>query len=393
MLRRVRMSDLERELVRSDPLDTSADGIHAAIAAAIEERRRSFGLPQALRLPPVVRAVQLIAGTAASFLPLVYSGGVSLEAQPRIVRKPDPFRTRYDFVYQSVAALVSDRYGECFWRLLDHDDAGLPRAALLLPNAEVRVQWDARRILPTYHYRGQELIRDVDVKHIALDRRPGELHGRGPIYEALDYLYPVHAAELMAGDFFASGGVPSTVLTSSVALTEGEAATLKAQYMNTRADAAGGPAVLSGGLGLEFPGTDPQKSQLQESRAYGATIVARLLGIPAALLHVETSGATITYQSAAGALEELVKSTVAPMYLAPLEQAWSELVPSSEAVRFDLADMQRADASSRFALYAGAITAGLLTVEEARGFEGWGPLGSNDASHTYDPVPSLEVPT
>ena len=81
------------------------------------------------------------------------------------------------------------------------------------------------------------------------------------------------------------------------------------------------PAVLSGGIDLDVPDIDPQKSQMQEARDYGNTVVSRLLGIPAPLLHVSTSGATITYVGAAGAIEELVKATLAPTYMPPLEFA------------------------------------------------------------------------
>lgn len=378
-----------------DPIPTplverteEADAFTEQLYALIEERRRTFTLEQALRLPPIVRGVQLIAGLAASFLPLAYQAGVALAEQPRIVRKPDPFRTRYEFIYQTVRELVASRDGDAFWRLLDHDAAGRPQSAIVIPSAEVRVDWDARRIVPRYWWRDRPLVAGVEVAHIAVNRPPGELRGRGPISQALDYLYPVAAAEDYAASFFSTGGVPETVLKSAVKLSAGEAAALKAQYVESADSAAGRVRVASGGVDLAFPGVDPQRAQMQEARAYGATVAARVLGIPAALLHVETSGATITYQNASGALEELVKATVAPLYLAPVEQAWSELVGSAQAVRFDLADLQRTDMAARFRLYADAIGAGIITAPEARALEGWAPLGDIDTAHAFDPAGS-----
>lgn len=128
----------------------------------------------------------------------------------------------------------------------------------------------------------------------------------------------------------------------------------------------------------------------------GAAVVARILGIPAALLHVETSGATITYTNPAGALEELVKSTIVPLYLTPVEQAWSELVPPTMAVRFELGDLQRADIAGRFAIYQQGIASGIMTAEEARAYEGWSTTNT-ETGHTFDPEPvpqpvPVEVP-
>lgn len=356
----------------------------------IEARQTSFTLDQALKLPPVIRGVSLIAGVGASMLPLLYQGGQALERQPRIVRKPDPFRTRYQFIYQTLEAMVADRYGEAFWMLTDHDERDYPRGARVLPNDEVRVQWDERRFEPRYWWRNRPMIPGRDIIHIAPNLRPGELHGRGPIYEALDYLYPIHAADAFASSFFSSGGLPMTVLKTAAKMTGEEAAQYKTQWVEARQTGNGAePAVLSGGLEAEFPTADPQKSQMTEARGAGAAVVARTLGIPGALLHVETSGATITYTNPAGALEELVKTTIAPIYLAPLEQAWSELVPGTSAVRFDLGDMSRADIGARFGLYEQGIRAGVMTAEEARAYEGWSPV-NNEPAHQYDPEPVAE---
>jgi HK97 family phage portal protein len=357
------------------------DGLVEALYDIIEARQTSFTLQQALKLPPVIRGVELIAGVGASMLPLVYRDGQALDTQPRIVLKPDPFQSRYTFLWQTLYALVATRYGEAFWRLTDDG-----RAATVLANDEVRVQWDEGRLRPRYWWRDLELVPDIEIKHIAPTRPAGELHGKGPLHEALDYLYPIHEAEQYASSFFSSGGLPLTVLKTAAKLTAEQAAELKTQWVESREDAGGAPAVASGGVDVEFPGTDPQKSQMVEARSAGNAVVANVLGIPGALLNVTTSGATITYTNPASALEELVKSTLAPLYLAPIEQAWSELVPTGQAVRFDLADMQRADIAARFALYEQGVRTGFMEPTEPRRWEGWGPM-ETDSSHAFDAAP------
>jgi len=372
--------------------ETTYDAFVEDLYELIEARQDSFTLAQARKMPAVVRGVGLIAGVGASMLPLAYMRGQAMDVQPRVVRKPDPFSTRYQFVYQTLEALVATQYGEAIWWLTDHDNRGHPRSATVLPNDEVQMEWDARRFRQVVRWRGKTLVPDIDCKIISPTRRPGQLHGTGPLYAALDYLYPVHAAEMFASSFFSSGGLPMTVLKTAAKLDKEKAAELKTQWVEQRQNGNGAePAVLDAGLDLEFPSVDPQNSQMQESRGAGAAVVARTLGIPGALLHVETSGATITYTNPEGALEELVKTTIAPLYLAPVEQAWSELVPSPQAVRFDLNDMQRAAIGARFSMYAQAIASGVMTAEEARAMEGWGPSGQ-DTSHAFDPEPRVEVP-
>lgn len=386
---------------RSDPGE-EVSAIATALATVIAERAAAFTMSDALKMPPVIRAVSLITSTAASFLPLVYRDGSPLPRQPRITAKPDPFRPRYEHVAMSVRGLIEDGCAIWWHPIADRDTVtGLPMQAILLPHDEVEVQWadPMRPLRRVYDWRGQRLG-PGQVTHITIDRRPGELHGRGPLREGLRFLAPIAAAEEFAADFFRTGGIPSVYIKAlgMVAPTPVEAAKIKSQWIESRQSGAE-PAVFGKDFEPAFPGVDPQKSQLQESRAYGATVVARLLGIPAALLHVETSGATIVYSNPAGALEDLVKATVAPVYLAPLEAHWSELVPDDEAVRFDLADMQRADFAGRIETYAKAIGTvdpdgvPLMTSGEARAAEGWAPRPSRDggeAGHAYDPAPAGE---
>lgn len=358
------------------------------ISDAIDARQGSFTLAEAMRLPAVVRGVQLLCSTAASFAPVAYRAGLALAEQPRIVRRPDPFTSRYDFVYASMFGLVTA--GETFWRVLDRDSEGLVRSAIVLPGDEVRVEWDGRRFQRRYWWREQSMEAGREIVHIAIGRAPGELHGRGPLQAALPYLEVVKAAEDYASGFFESGGVPEVVLKASTTLTKEEAQAAKAQWIASRTGPE--PAVFGKDIEAMFPSVDPQRAQMQEARAYGATLVARLLGIPAALLHVETSGATITYTNPSGAVEELVKATLAPAYLAPLEAAWSDLVPSTQSVRFDLADLARADFAARAAIYAQLIPQGVMTADEARSREGWGPVEGEATAPSPSPSPFMQVP-
>lgn len=376
---------------RSEPTSR----VETILARIVEERRSGFGIETARTIPAVARARDLLASTAASFLPLAYRDGQAMQSQPRIVTNPEAYGTRYAFIEQTMLSLID--YGCAPWRVYGRNEDP-SRSAVVLPHPEVATEWARRPFTRTFRWNGK-VLGDGEIIHVDIGRAAGELHGHGPLSRSLDMLYPVWEAEEYAASFFTSGGVPEVVIKASYELDADEAADLKRAWVERRRGAE--PAVFGAGLDADFPGIDPQRAQLQEARSFGATVAATIFGIPAALLHVQTSGATITYTNPAGAVEEMVKATLAPRYLAPIETAWSQLLASTQSVRFDLADMQRADIKARFDLYKLAIETKdvdgvpLMTSPEARSFEGWGPAAgtADEAAHQFDPVEPAPEPS
>lgn len=377
------------ELVYRESPEEQLSAITTALYELLAARAAAFGMERARSLPAVVRATALICGTGAALLPLAYRSGQVMADQPRIVRRPDPFTTRYTFVFQTLRALLED--GEAFWRLTIPPGETYPVSAIVLANEEVSVQWDAKRFQREYWWRGQKQSAGT-IKHVMIGARAGELHGRGPLREGLRYLAPVAAAEDYALTFFTSGGIPETVIKHPGSGNDVVAADLKRRWMESRNGPE--PAVLFGGIDVQFPGVDAENAQLQQSRAYGATVVSRLLGIPAALMLVETSGATITYTNPEGAMDDLVKSTLIPQYLAPVEQAWSDLVPLPQTVRFDAGELARISLAARLAVYQVMLELGLVTLEGIAAAEGWTVnQAAGELAHAFDPAGPVETKT
>jgi phage portal protein BeeE len=369
--------------------------IETQIEAAIADRVASFTLADALELPSIVRGRALISSLGALMVPQLIRDGVPADEQPRIVRRPDPFATRGDFVARTLTGLVD--HGEAFWRIGDRDQDGYCRFATVLVRDQVTVSWDERQWQRKYQWRGQDLVHGQDIIHVAIDMAPGDLHGHGPLSpdRGLPALATAYKAELYAATFYGSGGVPETVLKTAAKLGAVEAEALAQQWADARArgQLTGRPAVASGGVDPVFPGMDPEKAQLQATRDYGNTVAARLLGIPAALLHVATSGASITYANAQAAVDELVKATLVPLYLAPVEAWWSDLVPRTSAVRFQLGELVRADIVTRWQVYTAAHAMDALSPEEARQLEGWGAAVNSAAmAPSPAPVPASQAP-
>ena len=376
-------------LARSESSSGNVDRILSDIVA---QRRSGFGMAQARTIPAIARAYDIITSLAMSYQPLAYRGGVAMPSQPRIVTNPLAYGDRTEFIEQTLLSALDE--GDWFWRLHGvQDDPS--RSVIVLPPTEVDVQWARRLYTRQYAWAGIPLAEGRDIIHGSVRRRAGDLRGVG-LRSFLDMLYPVWEAEQFAASFFTSGGIPEVVLKHASELSGDEAADLKRKWVESRTGAE--PAVLSGGLDATFPAVDPQRAQLQEARSFGSTVAAILLGIPGAMLHVSTSGATITYTNPAGAVEEVTKATIAPRWLVPVERAWSRLLPATQSVRFDLTDMQRADIAGRFSLYQQAIGTvdprtgePLMTVAEARAYEGW-TATSTEAGHQFDAVDEPSEP-
>lgn len=372
--------EVARELAPPFP---SAQAMIAAYVAA-----RAAGGP--LVLPAVERGVELIASTVAQLHPVAYRDGVPIPEQPRIVERPDPWSSRYAFLHETVRSMLED--GDSFWLCFDPDpETGKPRAARVIPAAEVTVGWDEHRFLRTYKWRGQVMEHGRTIYHLPLAPRAGSLRGVSPLVASRGALLAIEAAELYAAGYFGGAGIPSGVLTSPVELTDGEADDLKAAWLAAHSTVAPTPAVLSGGVTYEKVAADPEASQLLETREAGVATVARLLGIPAPLLLVNGTGSNVVYQNYTALAGELVRITVAPLYLAPLEAALSDLLPRTSAVRFELGELNRLDVRGRLEAYKLAVELGILDSETIARLEGF---SGGKTPTAFAPVPAIgTVPT
>ena len=309
------MDASELELERDSPITT-------LLAELIAARTADMSLVEAMKMTPVRRATDLIVSTGGQFRAVAFATEDDASAdkptptpnQPMAARRPDPNMSRRRFVWAALASLLFD--GEL---ILERIGPG----ARILPADEVEITWDNRRLFRRYSWRGRDLDATALIHTMIGDARVGQLRGSSPLRECLPALAPLQAAEDYALAFFAAGGVPEVVLKVAAALDEAEADALKTRWINSRTGPD--PAVLSGGVDADFPAINPNDAQMLETRAQAATTVARMLGIPGALLHVETSGSTITYTNADGAILALVKATVYPMYLAAIEDALEQL--------------------------------------------------------------------
>lgn len=341
------------------PIDTQLTRIWQA--------RQGVGPPSvraAMGVPAVYRAVTLISSLTAS-LPLdTYRLGELVDPTdaPPVVRRPDPFESPQAFVRQTALNLAS--WGEAFWWIASRDVDGLPTSVVNLHPPEVTVRWDDQHLRAVVEWRGTDITRDVE--HLAPIRLGDSPRGVGPLQLCGGVMTAATEATEWAARFMSSGGTPSVVLDTPAELTAAEAESLKAAWTSTPSNM---PKVTSGGIKATPFGLSPKDAQLVDVREQSVGEVARMFGLPGYLLGARTEGSSLTYANVGDVATELLRLTLVPSYLGPIEQAFTELLPRTMAVRFRAAAIERADIRTRFDTYASGIASGVLTVDEAQAME------------------------
>lgn len=299
--------------------------------------------------------------------------------QPAIIRQPDPFNQREVTIKQLVTTMLLK--GEAFMWLTAPGRDGRATVAIPIPNDEVTIKWDDQGLRPVYHWRRQLMHLDQTIMHLKYIDYPGSLHGIGPVQSLAGQISGSLQAERLAATQYVDGAWVDGVLEAPNKLTKPEAERLRAQWDSAHAGKRG-TAVLEGGIEYKPVQMSNTEMQLIQGRGYYATELARAFGIPAPLLGLPMGeGSSLTYQNIEGVKSQYAQFAVQPV-TDTIESAFTVLVPSTQTVLFQFAALLRADISTRYSVYERALNAGILTVNEARTFEGLPDVPGGDVIQT-----------
>jgi HK97 family phage portal protein len=343
------------------------------------------GVRDALGIPAVFRAVTLISNLVGTFTLEAFRNGARLEAidTPRILQRPDPFRTARDFWRDSGWNLAT--LGEAIWYIGARDVYGAPLSLLNVPPAELIGTFEDPVRDPvlgriSWTWRGAS-VPARDLVQITFAREPGSARGIGPLQLCGAALTVATEAEAWAANYYGTGGIPSILLSPRMPVDTDEVSTIKRQWLEGDPNT---PKVAAEVDVHEISG-NAQQAQLAEARLQSVGDVATMFGIPPDLLEhaMVGGGSSITYRNLAEIGTDLVRFCLVPGYLEPIEQTISDLVPRSIMARFNVDEIERADAETRIRIHAAAIAAGIYDVAEAQRREGLVP-----GSAQYAPVPA-----
>lgn len=197
---------------------------------------------------------------------------------------------------------------------------------------------------------------------------------------------PVKAAALAVGinvalsrsqlAFFSQMNRPSGVLTTDKNLTADQIKQLRKLFEEQAKDInQGGMPILSMGLNFSPLGVTQSDSQLIEQQRLSTTEIARVYGVPMALL--AESGGT---QGGTEALIQHWLSVGLGSVIESIERTLDALfmLPDGESIQLDPAPLLRANLEARISALTAAVQGGVMTVNEARETESLGPVEGGD---------------
>jgi HK97 family phage portal protein len=342
-------------------------------------------------VPALTAGMRLISGVAMQ-LPLRQKRGDEyVEPPATVITNPTPGanRTPADFVDEYISDVLL--YGNYAALIGPLDSTGWPTMLVPLDVTTVSVARDPTTWLPIYQVEGfEDPIPDSLMFHVAVDKRSGELAGRGVLPTMTGAIGAALAADAYAGQYFQSSAVPSGVITDTRPnLTQDQANELKRKWM----DATSGtriPVVVPGSTSFQPLATDADKAQLVQARQWDATMVAMILGVPPFLLGIETQ--RHTYTTAEGEFGRFITTTMMRL-LRPLElQLTAQCLPRGNSAEFFTHALLRADTMTRATAATTLYGAELITLGEARELAGFPREVPEGEDLKPDTVPAPAVP-
>ena len=332
---------------------------------------RAAGQREALGVPAVFKAVSLICNTVGSLSMEGYRAGAKLpvEDTPRLVIRPNPLTRPHEFWRDSAFNMA--RLGEAWWWTAKRDIDGSPMSLIPVDPREVNVEENTRDPMrPVIHWREARMPNEDMTQITYLPDPNNPLRGWGPLQACGAAVSVAVEAQEWAADWFA-GNPANTWIKSAVDIDEAEAEGIKSQWM---ADSLNLPKVTGPLIeDVKDVGTDPERAQMTEARNFANGEIALMFSIPSTLLNYAVQGSTITYQNVGQVADDFLRQCLLPHYLEPMEQAMSDLLTRATIGRFNVEALLRADIRTRYDVYNVGIPLGVISVEEARAAEGFGP--------------------
>lgn len=327
-----------------------------------------YGLPNstlvvnrdvAMSIAAVAKARNLIATSIASMPLYAQKNGHTLETQPALLTQLSKNTTNFNVISWTVDGLIF--YGRAFWRIDEKTLDGRPRYITFVPEWKAEVN-DEGQLVKAF---GKDIS---EGQYIRIDsNNEGFLnYGREVIRTAKQF--EIAAAE--AGE----NPIPALALVQKPGtqdLDQEEITTLLAGWRSARRKRGGSIAYLNSSVDVKDLGQNSE-NLLIDGLNYNVLQIARALGLPAHALDATVNGSSLSYSNQGSRNRELIQAFSG--FMTAIESTLSMYFPAGQNIRFDSAELLRADNKERFDAYSVAINAGFLTKDEVRAQEGLDPL-------------------
>ena len=270
-----------------------------------------------------------------------------------------------------------DRGGNCFGIITERtgvvgpDGRGLPGRVDLSELGSVTVRGTGSTI--TKFIIGGKEYEPWEVWHEKQYTVAGIPLGLSPVAYAAWTIEETLSAQQFARDWFAGGAVPLAELKNTAKVVDKDAARVARENFRAAVDSSG---LFVHGVDWEYNPIQAVASQSSfiEARQYGASDIARFLGVPGDLVDVAVSGSSITYASMTQRNLQFLIMNLGPA-VSRREDAFSrKLVSGPRFVKLNTDALLRMDPEARARTIGARITNRTLAPSEARALDNLPPF-------------------
>lgn len=378
------MGLLRRMADHFDPPETRA--VDPSWQALAEYPGTPTSARMAENLSTVLGCVQAISSAVASLPAYVYQRGEagrevdSAHPLMRLIREGvNPRQTWPDFVEWLLASALLR--GNALAKIVP-DNAGRLRALWPVPWETVNVELlnNGRLAFDIHDGRGRRRLLQSEVLHLT-DRSDDGIIGRSRLQRARSVVSTGLQVQDYAESMFGNAVTPSGVIEADGKLNDDALAKLKQQFREayTGSSNARKAMVLDQGIRFKPISVSPEDAELLASRKFTVEEIARIYGVPPPVIGDLTHG---TFTNAETSGRWFAQHTLTP-WLRKLEaevvrSVFTERSRTSREFVFDLSGFLRGDPEQRWQSHQIAVDSGILTANEVREVEGYGPRPDGD---------------
>lgn len=249
---------------------------------------------------------------------------------------------------------------------------------LMSAQVETKLLEDGSVVHAYHHDRGVTVYSSESIWH---SKTFGNgIVGMSPLGYARNSIGVALAAENRVGRIYRNGGKPTGVLTIDRTLKKEQREQIRQEFRDLQMGNEDTLMVLEADLKFQEISMSPSDIQLLESRRFQIEDLARFLGVPSVLIN-DTSATTVWGSGIAQIIMGWYKLNLRPD-LESLEASMEAHLrePGDRTrVEFNMDELLRPDLDTRMTAKQKAINAGIMTPNEARADEGFGPLPGGDS--------------
>ncbi len=229
----------------------------------------------------------------------------------------------------------------------------------------------------------QRVVRllEHEVLHLK-DRTDDGIVGKSRLTRAASAFRTSIALQEFSESLYQNGTAPSGALKHDSKLSKEAVDKLRTRFESVHKGSAkaGKVLILDQGLQWESISISPEDAELLGSRRFSTEEIARIYNVPPPLCGIWDHSSFTNSETAGRWFSQF---TLAP-WVAKIESGFQRSVftePERDlSLRFDLSGFMRGDYKTRWEAHRIAVDAGILTTDECREIEGYGPGGENDSN-------------